>query len=137
VGNAWRRIQELLTLATDYTLELGTPHWPVGGVVTWYYAGTASIEFNQQTAAGYSTPDLFPAELEAAFSRWSQVANIYFQQTTVPAGANIKITWADMDGSFGTLAQTSYSYNPSNGLFNPVQITFDKRRRAPRRWRGF
>ena len=112
-------------MATDYTLEPGTPHWPVGGVVTWYYAGTASIEFNQQTAAGYSTPDLFPAELQAAFSRWSQVANIHFQQTTNPAAANIKIAWADVDGSFGILAQTSYSYNPSTGLFNSAQITFD------------
>ena len=112
-------------MATDYSLEPGSPHWPVGGVVTWYYAGTASIEFNQQAAAGYSTPDLFPAELEAAFSRWSQVGNIHFQQTTNPNAANIKITWADIDGSFGTLAQTSYSYNPSNGLFNPAQIIFD------------
>ena len=112
-------------LVTDYTLEPGSPHWPVGGVVTWYYAGTASLEFNQQATAGYSTPDLFPAELAAAFSRWSQVANIHFQQTTNPAAANIKIAWADMDGSFGTLAQTSYSYNPGNGLFNSAQITFD------------
>jgi hypothetical protein len=112
-------------LATDYALEPGNPHWPVGGVVTWYYAGTASIEFNRQAAAGYSTPDLFPAELAAAFSRWSQVANIHFQQTTNPAIANIKITWADIDGSFGILAQTNYSYNPSGGLFNSAQITFD------------
>jgi hypothetical protein len=112
-------------LAIDYTLEPGNPHWPVGGVVTWYYAGTASTEFKQQVSAGYSTPDLFPNELQAAFSRWSQVANIHFQQTTNPAAANIKIAWADMDGSFGTLAQTNYSYNPSNGLFNSAQITFD------------
>ena len=112
-------------MSTDYTLLPGSPHWPAGGVVTWYYAGTASIEFNQQTAAGYSAPDLFPAELAAAFSLWSQVANIHFQQTTNRAAANVKIGWANVDGSFGILAETTYSTSPSTGLFNSAQITFD------------
>jgi hypothetical protein len=114
-----------IDLATDYTLEPGSPHWAIGGVVTWYYAGTAASEFTKQAAAGYSTPDLFPAELQAAFARWSQVANIHFQQTTNPAAANIKISWVDMDGPFGTLGLTSYTYNPATSLFTSAQITFD------------
>ena len=76
-------------------------------------------------AAGYSTPDLFPAELQVAFARWSQVANIHFQQTTNPAAANIKIVWAPLDGPLGILAETSYSISPSTSLFNSAQITFD------------
>ena len=111
-------------MAVNYALEPGSPHWPVGGVVTWYYAGTSSTEFSKQAAAGYSTPDLFPAELQAAFSRWSQIANIHFQQTTNSAAANITISWSDVDGSFGTVARTGYSYTGS-GLFISAQIIFD------------
>jgi Matrixin len=114
-------------MSLDYTLLPGSPHWRAGGVVTWYYAGAAAVQFNQQIAAGYAAPDFFPTELAAAFSLWSQVANVHFQQTTNPASANITIGWANVDGPFGILAQTNYSTNPSTGLFNSAQINFDDR----------
>jgi hypothetical protein len=94
--------------------------------VTWYYAGTSSAVFTQQIAAGYASPDLFPAEIRAAFSRWDDFGGIRFQEVSSASAANIVINWANIDGPYYVLGQASYYYYPSTGLFAPpVQITFD------------
>lgn len=108
----------------NYVLE--EAHWAPGSTVTWYYAGTSSAVFTQQLAAGYTTSDLFPVEIRAAFSRWDDFGGIHFQEVSSAAAANIVIDWANIDGPYNVLGQASYYYYPSTGLFaSPVEITFD------------
>ncbi len=108
----------------NYVLDAA--HWASGSTVNWYYAGTSSAVFTNQINAGYATPDLFPAEIRAAFSRWDDFAGIRFQEVSSAAAANIVLSWANIDGPSNIIGQASYSYYPSTGMFaSQVQITFD------------
>lgn len=108
----------------NYALEQA--RWAPGTTVTWYYSGTSSAVFARQAAAGYSNPDLFPADIRAAFNRWDDVSGIRFQEVSTAAAANIVIGWGNIDGPLQILAQASYYYDVSTRLFAPpVQITFD------------
>jgi predicted Zn-dependent protease len=112
------------TTLPNYVLEQA--HWAPGSTVTWYYSGTSSAVFAQQLASGYAAPDLFPAEIRAAFSRWDDFGGIRFQEVSSAAAANVVIGWSNIDGPYNVLAQASYSYWTTTHLFAPpVYITFD------------
>lgn len=107
----------------NYVLE--EAHWAPGSTVTWYYAGTSSAVFSQQISAGYATPDLFPAEIRDAFSRWDYFSDITFQEVSSATAANVVIDWSNIDGASNILAQCQYYYYPSTGLMASATITFD------------
>lgn len=80
-----------------------------GGTVTWNYSGSFSAAFQ--------------SEITAAFTRWSQIADISFVQAQDGGSANITLGWANIDGSGKILGQANYTYG--SGLFQHVDITFD------------
>ncbi|RYY17159.1 MAG: matrixin family metalloprotease [Alphaproteobacteria bacterium] len=57
----------------------------------------------------------YQAVIQAALSRWAQVAKITFQQVADSASANIRMGWGSFTGS--QVGQTDYSYGQSDNKF--------------------
>jgi Matrixin len=101
-------------MAADYTLENvkwgtsgvdGTP----GGTVAWSLFGGFGSEFR--------------SEVQAAFEKWSAVANVQFVELADNQNADIDLSWASIDGPGNILGQTGYYYN--GGLLSSATIQFD------------
>lgn len=101
-------------MSIDYALEpakwgsnpsLGT----AGGQVTWNLSG--------------SFAPAYQAEIAAAFTRWSQVANISFVHVQDNGPADITLSWSAIDGPGKVLGQSTYRYG--GGLLQHADITLD------------
>ena len=97
-----------------YNLE--GPSWS-SSVVTYSFANGGG-NFTSSVSAPYQ------AVIQAALSRWAQVANINFQQVTDSASTNIRIGWGSFAGS--QVGQTDYSYTSSDNRFtNGVTVRLE------------
>ena len=109
----------------DYNLE-GASWGPAGTTVTWSIAqqnyADRGYQFSQFLGSDY-LPDV-----EAAFSKWSSVANIDFQQVADSDTSDIRLGLNSIDGIYNTAGITSYYgyYGQSGGLdLKQADIEFD------------
>ncbi len=81
-----------------------------GSTVTWYFGGLN----------GYRT------EILEAFARWDLEIDLDFTEASSAAAADIVLDFSYLDGAYGTVGLTSYSYSlPSNNFTGNTTITFD------------
>lgn len=128
------------TLASAFALggannKWGSPTLGTGATISWGLTG--SIDCSSEGSATCTPlssfmPSGFLAEINAAFSAWSNVANLTFVQVVdngVAAGAaganaDIRISGIPMDGAGGTLAY-AYFPPPPNGFSTTGDMFFD------------
>lgn len=95
-----------------------------GGTVTWSIA-----EFNfagrLQFDATFADTGTVTSLLTSAFDEWSSVADISFQKVADGSDVGVRFGWAELDGPFGVVAETTTTFNPITGeiIFN--DIAFD------------
>lgn len=102
------------TTVADYALEgvkwgpsaaLGTS----GGTVSWSFMGAISVAYR--------------IEIQAAFVKWSSVANIDFIQVADNSAANIELSFSSIDGPGQIIGQATYFY--SAGRLTSADVLFD------------
>ena len=98
----------------DYDLE-GVKWNNPDDTVTW------SIAQGNYADRGYQFASFFPSdflgEVEAAFTKWSSVADINFEQVEDSDGSDIRLGFNSIDGHYGTAGITSYSsFYSSSGV---------------------